>query len=79
MAEIGRIERDSMGEMQVPADALYGASTHRAVLNFPISSLRFPRAFIAALGIIKRAAAEVNLELGELDERRGKALITGLR
>jgi len=75
MAEIWRIERDSMGEMQVPADALYGASTHRAVLNFPISNLRFPRAFIAALGLIKKAAAQVNLELGELDERRGKALI----
>jgi len=43
-----RIERDSMGEMEVPADALYGASTMRAVLNFPISSLRFPRTFIRA-------------------------------
>ena len=45
-----RIERDSMGEMEVPADALYGASTMRAVLNFPISGLRFPRTFIRALG-----------------------------
>jgi fumarate hydratase class II len=70
-----RIERDSMGEMQVPADALYGAQTQRAVLNFPISSLRFPRSFIAAMGMIKKAAAQVNMELGELDERRGNAII----
>jgi fumarate hydratase class II len=62
-----RTERDSLGEMQVPADALWGASTQRAVENFPISGLRFPRAFIAALGIIKKAAAETNRELGELD------------
>jgi fumarate hydratase class II len=70
-----RIERDSMGEMQVPADALYGAQTQRAVLNFPISSLRFPPSFIAAMGMIKKAAAQVNMELGELDERRGNAII----
>lgn len=70
-----RIERDSMGEMQVSADALYGAQTQRAVLNFPISNLRFPRAFIAAMGMIKKAAAQVNMELGELDERRGSAII----
>ena len=58
-----RIEKDSLGEMQVPSDALWGAQTQRAVENFPISSLRFPRAFIAALGLIKRSAAESNLEL----------------
>ncbi len=62
-----RTERDSMGEMQVPADAYYGASTQRAVLNFPISPLRFPREFIQALGQIKQAAAQVNAELGNID------------
>ncbi len=55
-----------MGEMRVPTDALYGAQTQRAVENFPISSLRFPRAFIRALGLIKSAAARVNARLGEL-------------
>ncbi len=75
MSDILRIEKDSMGEMQVPSDALYGAQTQRAVLNFPISNLRFPRSFIAAMGLIKKAAAEVNMELGELDERRGQAII----
>ena len=59
-----------MGTMEVPADALYGASTQRAVLNFPISGYRFGREFIRALGMIKWAAAEANLELGRLDEMR---------
>ncbi|PZC47393.1 MAG: fumarate hydratase, class II [Chloroflexi bacterium] len=58
-----------MGPMEVPADALYGASTMRAVLNFPISDLRFSRQFIRALGLIKKAAAEVNADLGLLDPR----------
>jgi fumarate hydratase class II len=62
-----RTERDSMGEMEVPADALYGASTQRAVLNFPISGQRFPRAFIRALALVKEAAAETNAELGLLE------------
>jgi fumarate hydratase class II len=62
-----RTERDSMGEMEVPADALYGASTQRAVLNFPISGQRFPRAFIRALALVKQAAAETNAELGLLE------------
>src|SRR5918996_4105657 len=62
-----RVEKDSLGEMTVPADALYGAQTQRAVENFPISSLRFPRSFIAALGLIKKVAAETNVELGLLD------------
>jgi fumarate hydratase class II len=65
-----RIEKDSMGAMEVPSDALYGASTQRALLNFPISGYRFPREFIRALGLIKWAAAEANLELGRLDEHR---------
>ncbi len=70
-----RTERDSMGEMEVPADAYYGASTQRAVLNFPISDLRFPRRFIQALGLIKQKAAETNQDLGLLDERLAGAVI----
>src|SRR6266567_7830384 len=70
-----RVERDSMGEMQVPADAYYGASTQRAVLNFPISDLRFPRQFIRALGQIKQAAAQVNKELGTIDPQIAEAMI----
>ncbi|MDO8483857.1 MAG: class II fumarate hydratase [Candidatus Limnocylindrales bacterium] len=62
-----RVERDSMGEMEVPGEALYGASTQRAVLNFPISGQRFPRRFIRALALIKLAAAETNGALGLLD------------
>jgi fumarate hydratase class II len=62
-----RTEKDSLGEMRVPADALWAAQTQRAVENFPISDLRFPRPFIAALGIIKKAAAETNAELGIVD------------
>ncbi len=62
-----RIERDSLGEVRVPANALYAAQTQRAVDNFPISDLRFPRAFIRALGLIKGAAATVNQELGLLE------------
>ena len=62
-----RIERDTMGEMKVPAEALYGAQTQRAVENFPVSGLRLPRAYIRALGIIKAAAAETNAELGHLE------------
>ncbi len=69
-----RSERDSMGPMEVPADAYYGASTQRAVLNFPISGLRFPRPFIRVLGLIKMAAARVNAELGLLDERIAEAV-----
>ncbi len=65
-----RTERDSMGEMQVPGDALYGASTARAVENFPISSLRLPRSFIRALGLIKYAAARVNQDLGLLNAEK---------
>ena len=70
-----RIERDSMGPMEVPADALYGASTMRAVLNFPISDLRFPRSFLRALGLIKLAAARTNMDLGLLDRKLGAAIV----
>ncbi|MEM9057351.1 MAG: class II fumarate hydratase [Pseudomonadota bacterium] len=62
-----RIEKDSMGELEVPAAALWGAQTQRAVNNFPISGLTMPRAFVRALGLIKRAAATANEELGLLD------------
>src|SRR5258706_12582119 len=65
-----RTERNSLGEVPVPADAYSGAFTARAVENFPISNLRFSREFIAALGLIKWAAAEVNFKLGLLDEKR---------
>src|SRR5512134_1395093 len=69
-----RTERDSMGEMEVPADALYGASTRRAVLNFPISGQRFPRRFIRALAQVKQAAAETNGLLGLVDQRVAEAI-----
>src|SRR5438552_16654844 len=74
-SEETRIERDSMGEMQVPAHAYWGASTHRAVLNFPISDLRFPRQFIRALGQIKQAAAQVNEALGTVDSQTAEAIV----
>jgi fumarate hydratase class II len=64
-----RVEKDSLGEVRVPADALYQAQTQRAVDNFPISGLRFGRPFIRALGIIKSAAAAVSAELGVLDAK----------
>lgn len=74
-----RIEKDSMGELQVPSDALYAAQTQRAVDNFPISGLRVPPAFIRALGLIKGACAEVNAELGLLDAGRAKAIVRATR
>ncbi|HEX2167237.1 MAG TPA: class II fumarate hydratase, partial [Longimicrobiales bacterium] len=70
-----RIEKDSLGEMQVPEDALWGAQTQRAVENFPISNLRFPRSFIAALGTIKQAAAETNVELKQVDGHIASAIV----
>ena len=69
-----RVERDSMGEMEVPADALWGASTQRAVLNFPVSGERFPRRFIQALGFIKGAAAATNAELGAIEPKIADAI-----
>ncbi len=63
-----------MGEMEVPVDAYYGASTQRAVLNFPISGQPFPRRFIRALGLVKKAAAQTNRELGILSRRRAQAV-----
>lgn len=70
-----RIEKDSMGEMEVPSDALWGASTERAVRNFPVSSLRFQGAFISAMGIIKAAAAEANQKLSLLERDKGEIII----
>src|SRR5579884_4197691 len=69
-----RIERDTMGEMRVPSDALYGAQTQRAIENFPIGDLRFRRAFIRALGLIKACAAKANRELGNLPEDVARAI-----
>jgi fumarate hydratase class II len=70
-----RIEKDSMGEMAVPKNALYGASTQRAVLNFPISGFRFSRPFIRALGLIKWGAAQANHDLGLLDAHRSALMV----
>ncbi|HWD33579.1 MAG TPA: class II fumarate hydratase FumC [Pseudomonas sp.] len=70
-----RIERDSMGELQVPAEALYGAQTQRAVNNFPISQQRMPTQFIRALLLAKAAAAKANVELKQLDEAQGTAIV----
>jgi fumarate hydratase class II len=70
-----RMEKDSMGEMSLPASALYGASTQRAVLNFPISGYRFPRPFIRALGLIKWSAAQANHDLGLLDAERSALIV----
>ncbi len=69
-----RIERDSLGEVKVPVEALYSAQTQRAVDNFPISDLRFPRTFIRALAMIKGAAAAVNLDLGLMQADMAEAI-----
>ncbi len=74
MSDEFRIEKDSMGEMRVPAAVLYGAQTARAVENFPISGFRFPRNFIRALGLIKKHAARTNAELGLLEPALAKAI-----
>jgi fumarate hydratase class II len=69
-----RIERDTMGEMRVPRDALYGAQTARAVENFPISRMRFQRPFLRALGLIKAAAAQVNGRMDQLPQDKAAAI-----
>jgi fumarate hydratase class II len=74
-----RVERDSLGEVRVPKDALYGAQTQRAVENFPISGHRMPRPFLRALGLIKGAAAGVNRDLGLLDAARASAIEAAAR
>ncbi len=70
-----RVEADSMGELEVPAAALWGAQTQRAVNNFPVSGLTMPRAFIRALGLIKASAAEVNRDLGLLPDGLAQAIV----
>ncbi|MGD2086215.1 MAG: class II fumarate hydratase [Candidatus Aminicenantes bacterium] len=70
-----RIEKDSMGEMVVPEDALWGPQTQRAVENFPISGYRFPRGFIRAIGMVKYAAAAANMKLRLLEKKVGKAIL----
>src|SRR5215475_931667 len=69
-----RVEHDSMGSLEVPADALWGAQTQRAVQNFPISGLRMPRAFVGALGLVKQAAARANAHLQLLDAKIASAI-----
>lgn len=75
MIEEFRIEKDSMGELNVPSDALYGAQTQRAINNFPISGLTMPMEFIRTIALIKKIAAAVNVELGELEPAIGNAII----
>jgi fumarate hydratase class II len=70
-----RVEYDSLGEVLVPSNALYGAQTQRAIENFPISGLKPRQAFIWSMGVIKRAAAEVNKDLGLLDTEKANAII----
>ncbi len=75
MSQSFRIEQDTMGSVKVPASAYYGAQTQRALENFQISGLVFPRRFIRALGIVKEASADVNMQLGLLDKNKGKAIV----
>ena len=75
MGEDYRTESDSLGEMQVPADAYWGAQTQRAVENFPISGITFGRRFVRALGIVKKSAAQANRDLGLLDEEKAEAIV----
>ncbi len=74
-SKLFRVETDSLGELHVPAEALYGAQTQRAVENFPVSGLQPWRAFIWSMATVKRAAAEVNRELGLLDDERADAIV----
>ena len=69
-----RVEKDSMGEVKVPAKACYGAQTQRAVDNFPVSELRMPRSFLHALGLVKQACARANHSLGLLDSEHSEAI-----
>ena len=70
-----RVEKDTMGEVRVPADALWGPQTQRAVENFPISGFRFPRVFIESIALVKRSVAEANAELGLLDRKLAEAIV----
>ncbi|WP_256943930.1 lyase family protein, partial [Halobacterium hubeiense] len=77
MSENGdyRIEQDSLGEIEVPADAYWGAQTQRAVENFPISDATLGRRFVRALGVVKKAAAQANNDLGLLDDEKADAIV----
>ena len=70
-----RIESDSMGELQVPEDACYGAQTQRAILNFPVSGLSMPRSFLNALGLMKQSCARANRDLGAMDDAVCDAIV----
>jgi len=70
-----RIESDSLGEMNIPGDAYWGAQTQRAIENFPISDRAFGRQFVRALGIVKKAAAEANADLGLIDEETAAQIV----
>ncbi|NIP24551.1 MAG: aspartate ammonia-lyase, partial [Phycisphaerae bacterium] len=76
MAKKGfRTESDSMGEMTVPSDAYYGAQTARAIENFPISGIRKHNLLVQAMGMIKQAAAQSNMELGLITKKQGRAIV----
>ncbi|MEK9661757.1 MAG: lyase family protein, partial [Alphaproteobacteria bacterium] len=75
MSDKTRIESDTMGEIEVPADRYYGAQTQRSIENFPIGNERMPLPLIRALGIQKQAAAKANLALGQLDKEVGDAIV----
>src|SRR5438128_12491233 len=74
-ASTTRVERDTFGPIEVPAERLWGAQTQRSLANFRISTEKMPPALIKALAQVKRAAAQVNLDLRVLDPRKGKAII----
>ena len=74
-----RLDKDSMGEVKVPASAYYGAETQRAFQNFPISGLRLPQEFIRAMALIKLSAARANMQLGLLDSKKGEAIISAAK
>src|ERR1044072_3138108 len=71
-----RVERDTMGEVRVPANAFWGAQTQRSLENFKIGGDRFPREMITALGVLKKAAAKTNLDLKLIDADKAKAIVT---
>ncbi|MFB6174011.1 MAG: lyase family protein, partial [Halobacteriales archaeon] len=75
MSEDYRVESDSLGEVRVPADAYWGAQTQRAIENFPVSGHTFGRRFVRALGIVKKAAARANRDLGLLDDETAEAVV----
>ena len=75
MSDEYRTERDSLGEMQVPADAYWGAQTQRALENFPISGITFGRRFVRALGVVKKAAAQANRDLGLVEADKADVIV----